>query len=92
MPKAIKLFFLLLLFAPFCHSQTEPCSLKAPKGLLSLSAPVSWILYELDLLEDPRLEGVSTFHFTGDKHVKKIAGGPLLVREIYGQRQGRNLL
>lgn len=63
------------------------CELNSGKKIISLSAPITWVLWELELLEDPKLDSVSTFHYTGKSSPKKIAGGLFLSSKILSSKE-----
>lgn len=66
------LFFFIFLFG-----QAYACSLN--RGIVSLSGPVTMVLEELDLLEDKKLKGISSFHPIGKKTSAKIIAGGLFL-------------
>lgn len=73
MKTAIKLF-LITFFIPL---SVWPCQLE--KNLVSMSGPITMILEELDLLEDPKLKAISNFHPIKKKTTAKIISGGLFV-------------
>lgn len=88
MPKGIKKLLFVFIFAIIGNlPRAGACSIESDKNIISLSAPVSWILYELQLLKDPKMDSVSTFHFTGEYHVNKLAGGLFLSAKLLASKK-----
>lgn len=68
----------LVLFLAFSLAPAGACELKGDREYLSLSGPVTHLLEELDLLEDPSLKAISVFHSTKETKTPKVAGGIFL--------------
>lgn len=81
----MKLSFLFAFF--FAHTSWA-CSLKRP--LISLSSPISAILEEFDLLDDPKLKGISVFYPAKAK-AKKYGGGLFLAEKELRKMKGSEL-
>ena len=63
----------------FLFLQNQSIACKLAKPLVSLSGPVTMVLEELNLLEDPNLAAISVFHPINKKTSAKIlAGGVFL--------------
>ncbi len=71
--KVISLFFLLLSFG-------HCCSLESEREFLSLSGPITMIMQDLDLLNDPALKAISSFHQVNST-ASKIDGGIFLSKK-----------
>lgn len=72
----LKVFKVVIFFSTFLiHGNSLACSLKKGHSFISISGPVTHLLEELNLLEDPALKAISAFHPVKNEKVKKIAGG-----------------
>lgn len=75
--------FVSLIFICFCQSSWSICSFKSPsKKVISLSGPMTVLLREVGLLNDPALQGISVFNPIPEKDFKKTRypGGVFLSR------------
>ncbi len=75
--------FVSFVFLCFCQSSWSVCSFKSPlKKVISLSGPMTILLREIGLLNDPALQGISVFNPIADKDFKKTRypGGVFLSR------------
>ncbi|MBY0517370.1 MAG: hypothetical protein K2P81_10700 [Bacteriovoracaceae bacterium] len=76
----MKVFSLLILISSF--TAYAKCQLN--EEIISLSAPVTGVLQEMDLLQDKNLKGISVFHpvLKNDYKGERLGGGVFLAQKV----------
>ncbi len=85
--------FLLLLSLQSVNAQ-DKCQFQSNIKVVSLSAPVTYMLEQLDLLHSPQLVAVSNYHQLQQdyKHLKRLPGGEFISQQIVDQWSDHILL
>jgi hypothetical protein len=82
---------LFLFFISFhtVHAQ-EKCQFQTNIKVVSLSAPITYLLQRLDLIHSPQLQAVSDFHHIEQEHknLKRVPGGEFISQQLVKQWEG----
>ncbi|MBC77860.1 MAG: hypothetical protein CME64_17775 [Halobacteriovoraceae bacterium] len=75
----LKAFSLVLILITF--EKAFACKLRPSNKYISFSAPITYLLEGLSLLEDPSLDAISSFHPVENKDIKQLHGGIFLSKK-----------